>query len=49
MVFIVACSKEEENEGESHLKTLQKEGIGPLSCPGVTGVNQVIAPGSGTG
>ena len=49
MVFIVACGKEEENEGESHLKTLQKEGVGVLSCHGVTGVNQVITPGSGTG
>ena len=49
MVFIVACSEAEENEGEGHLKTLQKKGIGVLACYGVTGVNQVIIPGSGTG
>lgn len=37
MVFIVACSEEEENEGESHLKTLQKEGIEVPACHGATG------------
>lgn len=49
VVFIVACSEEEENEGESHLKTLQKEGIGVPACHGATGVNPVIIPGRGTG
>lgn len=49
VVFIVACSEEEENEGENHLKTLQKEGIGVPACHGATGVNPVIIPGRGTG